>query len=44
MIKQGRINVVNLITDRFPFLQYLKAYRYIDERKDEVMKVEIYLK
>ena len=44
LIGEGRINVANLITDRFPFLQYLEAYRYIDERKDEVMKVQIYLK
>jgi len=31
LIGEGRINVASLITDRFPFLQYLEAYRYIDE-------------
>ncbi len=43
LISKGRINVTRLITDRFPFIQYLEAFEYINKKRDEVMKVEIYL-
>ncbi len=41
LIHSGKVQVESLITDHFPFQDYNKAYRYIEEKKDQVMKVII---
>ncbi len=41
LIHSGKVQIEPLITDHFPFEDYNKAYRYIDEKKDQVMKVII---
>ena len=37
----GKLCLEQLITDRFPFNAYLKAYEYIEHAKDRAMKVMI---
>lgn len=39
LILQGKVKLTELITDRFPFEDYLKAYEIIEVNKDKVMKV-----
>jgi threonine dehydrogenase-like Zn-dependent dehydrogenase len=39
MLESGAINTELLISDNFPFAQYLEAYKYIEKQKDRVMKV-----
>ncbi len=41
MIANGKIQTKPLISKRFPFSDYLKAYEYIDNQKDKTMKVII---
>jgi hypothetical protein len=41
LITTGKVNLSPLITNHFPFEQYLEAYRFIDEKKDRTMKVII---
>ncbi len=41
MVLQGKIKMKELITNRFPFEDYLKAYVIIENNKDKVMKVMI---
>lgn len=41
LILQGKVKLTELITDRFPFEDYLKAYEIIEVNKDKVMKVMI---
>lgn len=37
----GKVQLKPLISNRFPFMQYLEAYRYIDENRESTMKVLI---
>lgn len=37
----GKVRLKPLISQRFPFLQYLDAYKYIDENRETTMKVLI---
>ncbi len=39
LIATGKVNVQPLISKVFPFIQYLEAYRYIDQQGDKTMKV-----
>ena len=41
LIGAGRIKLRPLITDRFPFADYRKAYEYIEANRDRAMKVMI---
>lgn len=41
LLDEGKVRVENLITTRFPFRNYIKAYEYIEEKEDKVMKVMI---
>lgn len=43
LIEAGKINLEPLITDHFVFKDYLKAYQYIEGKKDRIMKVMISL-
>ncbi len=43
LISAGKIKLKELITDTFPFDDYLKAYRYIEQAKDRAIKVMIRL-
>ena len=43
LIKAGKINLAPLITDRFVFADYMKAYQYIDANRERAMKVMISL-
>lgn len=37
----GRVRLLPLLSKRFPFREYLDAYRYIDENRESTMKVLI---
>ncbi len=41
LLSERKINAKELVTARFPFKDYADAYKFIDEKKDEVMKVMI---
>lgn len=41
MVSKGEINLEPLISNRFPFEQYLEAYRFIDANRETSMKVMI---
>jgi L-iditol 2-dehydrogenase len=41
LIEAGRVNLEPLITDHFEFDDYLEAYKHIEEKKDETLKVII---
>ena len=41
LVNLGKIKLGPLITVHFPFEEYSKAYKYIDDKKDKVMKVFI---
>ncbi|MFX1325861.1 MAG: zinc-binding dehydrogenase [Promethearchaeota archaeon] len=41
LIDSGKIKLEPLMTVHFPFEEYDKAYKYIDDKKDKVMKVFI---
>lgn len=41
LVQEGKILLRPLMTKHFPFLQYLDAYRYIDENRESTMKVII---
>jgi L-iditol 2-dehydrogenase len=43
LIKAGKINLAPLVTDRFAFADYVKAYQYIDANRERAMKVMISL-
>jgi L-iditol 2-dehydrogenase len=43
LIAAGKIHVKELITDTFPFDEYLKAYHHIEQAKDRAIKVMIAL-
>ena len=40
-IEQGKVNLEPLVTDRFAFADYQKAYEYIDANRERAMKVMI---
>ena len=41
LIQAGKINLAPLITDRFAFADYVKAYDYIEANRERAMKVMI---
>ena len=41
LIEQGKIDLEPLVTDRFAFADYQKAYEYIDANRERAMKVMI---
>ena len=41
LISHGKVNLSPLVSNSFSFQDYLKAYEYIDEKKDKTMKVVI---
>lgn len=41
LVDGKRINLRALVSKRFPFREYLQAYRYIDEHREQTMKVLI---
>ncbi|MEZ0536669.1 zinc-binding dehydrogenase [Caldicellulosiruptoraceae bacterium PP1] len=41
LVENGKINLKTLITNHFTFKDYLKAYEFIDNMKDKVMKVMV---
>ena len=41
MVSEGKVQLRPLISGKFPFRQYLDAYRYIDENRESTMKVII---
>ena len=41
LIENGTVKLYPLMTKHFPFMDYKKAYTYIDANKDESMKVFI---
>lgn len=41
LVNAGKINLKRLMTNHFPFLEYQKAYEYIDQNKESSMKVLI---
>jgi L-iditol 2-dehydrogenase len=43
LVRSNKLCLEKLITNHFPFLSYLDAYRYIDRAKDRAMKVMISL-
>jgi len=43
LVKMEKIQLKNLISNEFPFIEYMNAYRYIISQKDRVMKVLISL-
>jgi L-iditol 2-dehydrogenase len=43
LISGGKLRLEELITDTFPFQDYLKAYRHIETARDRAIKVMIAL-
>ena len=41
LVKSGTVKLAPLITDHFPFLNYTKAYEYIEANRERAMKVMI---
>lgn len=41
LVQGGKVNLPPLVSARFAFRDYLKAYRYIDENQEKTMKVLI---
>ena len=41
LIGKGLVQLKPLMTDHFPFMEYEKAYSYLDEQKDQAMKIFI---
>jgi len=41
LVRTGKVKLESLMTDYFAFEDYNKAYQYIEERKDKIMKVLI---
>jgi len=41
LIEQGKVDLGPLVTDRFAFADYQKAYEYIDANRERAMKVMI---
>jgi L-iditol 2-dehydrogenase len=43
LIEENKVKLDPIITEHFPFECYLEAYKYIEEKKDKIMKVMIKL-
>ena len=41
LVRSGRVRLTPLISNRFPFREYLQAYRYIDDHRETTLKVLI---
>lgn len=41
LASEGRVRLLPLLSKRFPFREYLEAYKYIDENRESTMKVLI---
>ncbi len=41
LVQAGRVRLTPLISNRFPFREYLAAYEYIDDHRESTMKVLI---
>ena len=41
LVNEGKVHLRPLITKKFPFRDYLKAYQYIEENRENAMKVII---
>jgi L-iditol 2-dehydrogenase len=41
LVEQRKVDLLPLVTDRFPFADYQKAYQYIDANRERAMKVMI---
>lgn len=41
LVGAGKVRLLPLLSKRFPFKEYLEAYRYIDENRESTMKVLI---
>ncbi|KKL09485.1 hypothetical protein LCGC14_2565380, partial [marine sediment metagenome] len=41
LIQSKKINLKPLMSTHFPFKDYIKAYEYIEKKKDKVLKVFI---
>ena len=42
IIGEEKVKLVELITDKFPFSEYAEAHKYIDDKGERAMKVEVY--
>lgn len=41
LVREGKVQLMPLLSKRFPFKEYLDAYKYIDENRESTMKVLI---
>ncbi len=41
LVQEGKVRLMPLLSKRFPFREYLEAYKYIDENRESTMKVLI---
>lgn len=41
LVGEGKVRLMPLLSKRFPFKEYLEAYKYIDENRESTMKVLI---
>ena len=41
LVQEGKVQLKPLISKKFPFEEFLQAYRYIDENREKTMKVII---
>ena len=41
LVKEGKVQLQPLMTNTFPFSEYLSAYQYIDDNREKTMKVLI---
>ncbi len=41
LVNEGKVNLEPLVTKTFPFEKYLDAYKFIDEHREEAMKIII---
>lgn len=41
LVREGKVRLMPLLSKRFPFKEYLDAYKYIDENRESTMKVLI---
>ena len=41
LVDEGKVRLLPLLSRRFPFREYLEAYRYIDQNRESTMKVLI---
>ena len=41
LVQEGKVRLMPLLSKRFPFKEYLEAYKYIDGNRESTMKVLI---